>query len=165
MNKPLIAVLVLLAAAPSVSPASDAVGFINRLKAAPARVILASNTPADPAAVAIERLWNGNVCTSRLRNTATTPIRVARVDLFDLEHGLSPNTPIYGEAFQMLAQTGGTLGHPEDWGSYADRSHYKLEEPEGLRTAHGMLVLRPAARSSPAGVHILPPFRRPLLLQ
>ena len=145
MNKPLIALLVLLAAPPLGGHAGDATEFINRLKAAPARVILSGNIPADSAAVKVERVWMGNICTSRLRNTANTAIRVARVDLFDLEHGLPPNTPIYGEAFQMLGQTGGTLGHPEDWGSYADRSHYKLEEPEGLRTTHGLLLLHPAA--------------------
>ncbi len=50
----------------------------------------------------------------------------------------------------MLGQTGGTLAHPEDWGSYADRLHYKLEEPEGLRTAHGLLLLHPAG-----GEHVL----------
>jgi alpha-galactosidase len=150
MKKSLIVLLVLLAAHPPSGHAGDATGFINRLKAAPARVILSGNIPADSAAVKVERVWKGGVCTSRLRNTANTPIRIARVDLFDLEHGLPPNTPIYGEAFQMLGQTGGTLGHPEDWGSYADRSHYKLEEPEGLRTTHGLLLLHPAA-----GGHIL----------
>ena len=145
MNKPLMAMSVLLAAAPFRGDAADAADFIAQLKSAPAKVILAGNTPADPAAVKVERVWQGSLCTSRLRNTCAAPIRIARVDLFDLEHGLPPNTPIYGEAFQMLARTGGTLEHPEDWGSYADRSHYKLDEPEGLRTAHGMLLLRPAS--------------------
>ncbi len=70
-------------------------------------------------------------------------MRVARVDLFDFPHGLPGTTPLYAESFQMLGQIGGTLAAPLDWGSYADRSHYKLEEPEGLRTAHGMMLLRP----------------------
>jgi len=50
----------------------------------------------------------------------------------------------------MLGQTGGTLAQPEDWGSYADRSHYRLDEPEGLRTVHGLLLLHPTG-----GEHLL----------
>lgn len=130
----------LLLAAPALGAAADLLG---RLKAAPVAVRLADGTQANPAALKVERVWRDNVCASRLRNTGDRPARVARVDLFDFEHGLPGSTPVYGEAFQMLAQTGGTLAKPEDWGSYADRSHYKLEEPEGLRTAHGMLLLRP----------------------
>lgn len=110
MKKPLIALLVLLAAPPPGGHAGDATDFINRLKAAPARVILAGNVPADPASVKVDRVWKGSVCRSRVRNTANTPIRVARVDLFYLEHGLPPNTPIYGEAFQMLGKRGEHLG-------------------------------------------------------
>jgi alpha-galactosidase len=144
MGKPLIVVLALLIAVEANCQGGDSKDFIDRLKASPARVILADDSPADSATVKIERVWDGNVCRSRLRNTSNTPLRVARVDLFRLEHGFPGETPVYGEAFQMLGQTGGTLGHPEDWGSYADRSHYKLEEPEGLRTVHGMLLLRPA---------------------
>src|ERR1039458_5374276 len=108
MKKPLIALLVLLAAPPPGGHAGDATDFINRLKAAPARVILAGNVSAAPTSVKVDRGWKGSVCRSRIHNTANTPIRVARVDLFYLEHGLPPNTPIYGEAFQMLGQTGGT---------------------------------------------------------
>ena len=165
MVKPLILVLALLIAVEANCQGGDSKDFIDRLKASPARVILADNSLADPATVKIERVWEGNLCRSRLRNTCTTPLRVARMDLFDLEHGLAAEAPIYGEAFQMLGQTGGTVGHPEDWGSYADRSHYKLEESEGLRTVHGMLLLRPpGSGADPAGVFLLPPLRWPLLV-
>ena len=44
----------------------------------------------------------------------------------------------------MLAQNGDTPANPADCGGYPDRIHYKLDEPEGLRTAHGMMLLRPA---------------------
>jgi alpha-galactosidase len=142
--KPPIVLLALVAAAQLSCCAGDGTDFLRRLRTAPAKVVLWSNVPADPGTVKIERLWKGSLCRSRLRNTSSTTLRIARVDLFDLEHGLAPDTPMYGEAFQMLGQTGGTLAHPEDWGSYADRSHYKLEEPEGLRTVHGLLLLHPA---------------------
>ena len=143
MRKAIIAVFTLLVAAELGCGAGEAGDFINRLKTAPARVILANRSPADPGIAKVERVWEGNLCRCRLLNTGNTPLRLARIDLFDLAHGLAADTPIYGEAFQMLGQTGGTIGHPEDWGSYADRSHYKLAEPEGLRTVHGMMLLRP----------------------
>ena len=118
--------------------------WIQHLQNAPARAVLASGAIADPAVVEVKRAWNGSVCNATVVNTGQSPVRLARVDLFDFPHGLPGSTPFYGESFQMLAQNGGTLAAPEDWGNYPDRKHYKLEEPEGLRTAHGMMLLRPA---------------------
>ncbi len=118
--------------------------WMQALKTAPASAILAGGGRADAAVVRVDRSWKGSVCKSTVINTSKTPVRLARVDLFDLSHGLPGTTPFYGESFQMLAQNGGTLAAPEDWGDYPDRKHYRLEEPEGLRTAHGMLLLRPA---------------------
>jgi alpha-galactosidase len=118
--------------------------WIQNLQNAPASVVLADGTKADSNVLQVKRSWNGSVCTSIVVNTGKTPMRLARVDLFDFQHGLPGSTPIYGESFQMLAQNGGTLAAPEDWGNYPDRKHYRLEEPDGLRTAHGMIVLRPA---------------------
>ena len=118
--------------------------LVDRLRAAPAAVVLTNGAKADPTALKIERVWRGAVCGSRLRNAGPTPVRVARIHLFDLAHGLSGDTAFYAESFQMLAQNGGTLAQPEDWGSYSDRDHYKLDEPEGLRTTHGLMRLRPA---------------------
>ncbi len=117
--------------------------LIASLKSARAAVVLTSGAVADANTLKLERVWRGAICVSRLHNAGKIPVRVARIDLFDLAHGLPGSTPFYAESFQMLAQNGGTLAHPADWGSYADRSHYKLDEPEGLRTAHGMLLLQP----------------------
>ncbi len=88
--------------------------------------------------------WEGSVCRPRLTNTGAKSIRVHEVDLFRIRHGLAPETPIYGEGFQMLSQTAGTLAHPEDVGSYTDRSHYRLPEAAGFRTVYGLLTLAPS---------------------
>ena len=117
--------------------------WIQTLQASPASAVLVGGQMADSNAVVVTRAWNGAVCTSTVVNRGQTPVRLARVDLFDFNHGLPGSTPFYGEAFQMLAQNGGTLAAPEDWGSYSDRKHYLIEEPEGLRTVHGMMLLRP----------------------
>jgi len=118
--------------------------WIQTLKTAPASGVLTDGTKADPKVLKVKRSWNGSVCKSTVVNTGKLPVRPAQVDLFDFSHGLPGTTPFYGESFQMLAQNGGTLAAPEDWGNYPDRKHYHLEEPDGLRTAHGMLLLRPA---------------------
>ena len=88
--------------------------------------------------------WDGSICRHRLTNTGTNGIRVREVDLFQIRHGFPPETAIYGEGFQMLSQTAGTLANPEDVGSYTDRSHYRLPEPAGFRTVYGLLTLAPA---------------------
>jgi len=133
--------LVLAGTLPSLAAANSQ--WIQDLQAAPSAVVLTGGTKADPTVVQVKRSWKGTVCTATVANHGSSPVRVARVDLFDFSHGLAGSTPLYAECFQMLGQIGGTLARPEDWGSYADRAHYKLEEPEGLRTAHGMLLLRP----------------------
>ena len=79
-----------------------------------------------------------------LLNTTDRPVRVREVVLFDDLHGLPADTPVYGEGFQMLSQTGGTLGAPRDLGGYTDRDHYRLPEEPGFRTVYGMLLLSPA---------------------
>ena len=89
------------------------------------------------------RQWKGLVCKSRLVNTGRDIVPVKEVVLFDLALPLSPETRLYGEGFQMLTQTGGTLGKPADLGNYTDAKHYKLPSPEASRTLYGMMTLAP----------------------
>jgi alpha-galactosidase len=116
-------------------------GFVKRLKNAPAKVILTDGAMASNALL-IDRKWNGDLCALSIKNTTSSPVQVKEVIVFDLQHQLADTTKIYGEGFQKLQQIGGTLGKPEDWGTYNDRSHYKIPEPENLRTAYGMLTLQ-----------------------
>ena len=97
----------------------------------------------DTGSLKLDRQWHGQLCRPRLTNTGRSPVRVHEVVLFDIPHGLDGQTPIYGEGFQMLSQTAGMLAEPKDVGSYTDRSHYRLPEPEGFRTVYGMLMLAP----------------------
>lgn len=91
----------------------------------------------------VRRSWEGDACRSTLVNEGEQPVRVREVRLFSWEHGLPGDTGLYGEALQMLSQTGGTLGEPVDLGYYTDRGHYKVSVPEGARAAlYGMVMLR-----------------------
>jgi alpha-galactosidase len=118
------------------------------VKAAPGRVIPAGE-PAATDAVRLTRSWDGARCRSRLTNSGRGPVRIREVVLCDLPLGLPTETRLYGEGFQMLSQTGGTLGEPADLGDYTDAKHYRMPQPEGA--VHGVVTLSPPG----AGHHLL----------
>ena len=95
-----------------------------------------------PDQIQVERVWDGTRCRASVTNMGDTPLRLKSVVLFEVaEHGFSPDTPIYGEGFQMLYQNGGTLGQREDIGNNSDVKHYKIPDFRGLPTAYGVLNL------------------------
>ncbi len=98
----------------------------------------------------LDRRWSGAVCKLRLTNRSAAPVREREIVLFEWRHGLPPGTALYGEGFQMLSQTGGTLAEPADLGAYRDAVHYRIAEPEGAATVYNVLLLSPAE-----GHHIL----------
>ncbi len=105
-----------------------------RAKAAPGRIV-----PVDPKApawrrVKLDRRWEGGVCRARLTNPGPRPVRVREIVLFALTHDVPPETGFYGESFQMLSQTGGTVGAPELMG-YDEVKHYRVPQAEGVRHA------------------------------
>ncbi len=109
---------------------------------APSRVVALG----DAGALRLTRSWEGPLLRSGLVNEGRSAVRVREVVLLDLAHVLPPETRLYGEGFQMLSQTGGSLGQPLDLGDYTDAKHYKTPEPEGARVVHGMLTLSPSDR-------------------
>ena len=119
---------------------TTATALVRELRLAPGRVEGANG--AVLPALRLERNWTGDRCYAKLVNTSQVPVRVGNVILFDLaQHGLNPATPIYGEGFQKLAQTGGTLAKPIAIGSYPDAKHYRIPEPDGWPTVYGIMTL------------------------
>ena len=98
---------------------------------------------ADVSNVRLSRDWTGDICRSRVTNHGAAPAALKEIVLFDLTLDLPPSTPIYGESFQMLSQSGGTLGAPTDLGSYTDAKHYKMPMPEGTATFFGAMTVSP----------------------
>lgn len=135
---------ILLFACCYVQAQKNAVALIAKLHQANSRVILADGTTAPSSAVVIGREWNKELCQLSVKNVSAKPLTIREVVVFNVQHGLAGTTPVYGEGFQMLSQTGGTLDKPEDWGDYTDRNHYKIPEPDSLRTVYGMLTMQPA---------------------
>jgi alpha-galactosidase len=97
--------------------------------------------------VVLTKEWTKQTCRSRVTNRGTAPVKVKEVVLFDMALGLPADTPIYGESFQMLSQSGGTLGAPKDLGSYTDRKHYRIPMPDGAETFFGAMTLSGPGRT------------------
>jgi alpha-galactosidase len=116
----------------------------------PGRVVGEGGAEA-PAQVRLVREWRGAVCRSRVVNRGRAGVRLKEVVLFDIAHRLPPETRLYGEGFQMLSQTGGTLGQPVNLSQYTDAGHYKLPAPAGARAFYGMMTLAPPQ----GGQHLL----------
>jgi len=93
--------------------------------------------------VELVRDWDGALCRSRVVNGTGRAVRIKEVVLFDVELSMPSNTALYGEGFQMLTQTGGTLGAPADFSQYTDAKHYRIPEAEGARAYYGLLTLTP----------------------
>jgi len=88
----------------------------------------------------LELHWAGDHATATLRNEGKTAIPVHDVVLFEFAHKMPGNTAFYGEGFQMLSQTAGTIEKPVDLEQYTDRGHYKLPEPAGFRSVYGVAL-------------------------
>jgi alpha-galactosidase len=145
----------LLAAAPIASRAQDArAGRLDRRSfiSAPGQVVPAGEA-SSIRQVKLTRQWDGPFCRARLTNHGRQAARIKEVVLFDLALALPPTTRLYGEGFQMLSQTGGTLGAPVDLSSLTDAKHYKMPIPAGARAFYGMMTLAP-----PEGGHLLLAF-------
>ena len=93
--------------------------------------------------VVVEGRWTDGIWSGCVRNQSDRPVAIREIVFFEGGHGLAPETPVYGESFQMLAQITGSLKKPVDLGSYSDRKHYRIPEPQGYRTASGLLCLMP----------------------
>lgn len=122
---------------------------LESLKSCTPRVVFTD--PSDAGfPITITQEWDGPRVRTKLRNDGDRPVRIHEVVMADLVHAMPGDTRVYGEGFTHLSATGGTIAEPTDLGSYTDRGHYRLPEPEGARTLYGMLLLSP-----PAGEHVL----------
>jgi alpha-galactosidase len=94
------------------------------------------------AALKLTGTRDGDLYRARLTNTGSTPVHVREVSLFRIAHDLPNETALYGESFQMLSQTAGTLGKPVNLG-YDELAHYKIPQPADAKVVTGMMTLTP----------------------
>jgi len=115
---------------------------------APARAVRVDGGRAD--SVDVVRTWSDSICRARVVNRGAAAIRLKEVVLFELDVPLPSDTALYGEGFQMLSQTGGTVGKPIDFSQYTDASHYKMSATAGSRAYYGLLTLTPPGEETRA---------------
>ena len=92
----------------------------------------------------LTRAWSQLACTSRLDNISEQAIHVKEIVLFEGALALPVETRFYGDGFQMLAQTGGTIGQPQAIGRCSDSAHYRLSNDDGFTTCYNYILLSPS---------------------
>src|SRR5262245_36763563 len=113
---------------------------------APGRAVQVDGTTAE--SVEIVRDCDGVFCRAVAINRGSAPVRIKEVVLFDMAIPLPAETALYGEGFQMLSQTGGTLAAPVDLSQYTDARHYKMAASPGTRACYGLLTLTPPGQDT-----------------
>jgi alpha-galactosidase len=103
---------------------------------------------ADTAGVELTTTWRAAFCRPGITNRTTRAIRIREVVVFDVALAMPPETALYGEGFQMLSQTAGTLGTPADLSQYTDAKHYRVPETENARAFYGLVTLTPPGRDT-----------------
>jgi alpha-galactosidase len=118
----------------------------HNLRVAPGRIV-ALDPGQDLRNVELRRSWEASFCKLQLINHGDRKVRIKEVVACEARHGLSDETGLYGESFQMLSQTAGTLGHPLDLG-YSELKHYRIPQPSDALAMSGMMTLSlPAERT------------------
>ena len=116
--------------------------FTRRFRSAPSRAVIDSESGED---VEVIRQWNGNVSAISFRNRSQHPVRVREIVIADMAHEFAPETPLYGESFQMLSQTAGTISQPLHLG-YDELQHYRIPQPEGVTALSGLVMFSPPGK-------------------
>jgi alpha-galactosidase len=96
-----------------------------------------------PERVEIERDWRGPLLRARIHNRGKEPVRLNDVVVFERTLSVPPETALYGEGFQMLTQTAGTIAAPTDLSQYTDARHYRIPTGSDARAYYGLLTLTP----------------------
>lgn len=114
---------------------------ISKLQAARTFARLYNDVIAAETQIEVSRIWEGNLCRSVVTNRGTEAVRLREVVLFAGRLDLDPTTAFYGEAYQTLSQTIGTLANPVNVSRYSDHDHYRMPSTPGMLTAYNAIVL------------------------
>src|SRR5215813_8725677 len=121
--------------------------LIGRLRNSPGRIVPVVPSDAAEKQIELARFWDGDFCRVKLVNHGQRPIRIKEIVVCETSHQLPEETRLYGESFQMLSQTAGTLGHPLDLG-YSEVAHYRIPRPPDALAVSGLLTLSPPGQRS-----------------
>jgi alpha-galactosidase len=108
-------------------------------------VIGTDGKPVSPDEIRLDVHWNGHECHPTVTNLTSKTIALREVVLFTYRHQLPPDTWVYGEAFQMLTQTVGTLASLHEIGM-GEQKHYRIPGPADAAVVTSLLTLSPTGR-------------------
>ncbi|MCG8453657.1 MAG: alpha-galactosidase [Spirochaetales bacterium] len=86
--------------------------------------------------------------TASLKYEGQETFRLGEIQLFDAPHGYEGDCEVYGEGYQMLTQSEGTLSQRQALTKYTDEGHYRLPSPQGMATVHNLLHFEPMSADS-----------------
>src|SRR4029078_13308163 len=139
---------------------SDELPTLPDIWKAPWRVV--GGPGADKLIVTRQRASGQNFAASRVSNPTDRAVSVKEGVLCEVSLRLvPPDTLVYGEGFQMLTQTAGSVGNPVDAGSYTDAKHYRLPtatNTDGARTFYGMMKIGSVLEARNAAINPLAPW-------
>lgn len=108
-------------------------------------VRLSDDTVASAADMRIDKQWDGNVLQTAVVNQSDHPLKIKEVVLFSGETPFPPDTPFYGEGYQMLCQYEGMLASPRLIGAYGtdcDFFHFpRTSFHRNVWTVYNLLLL------------------------
>jgi alpha-galactosidase len=119
--------------------AADRLPTLPDIRKAPYRIVGSEGA----ARLVVTREWDDrDFCRSRISNPTSRAVAVKEIVLFEVSLRTIPETALlYGEGFQMLTQTAGTMAAPVDAGSYTDAAHYKIPNAVGATTFYGLMKI------------------------
>jgi alpha-galactosidase len=120
---------------------------LDELKKLGSFVRLSDFTTASERDVVVEKSWTNNLLKTRVENRSDRPQQIKEVVVFSGGTSYSPDTPFYGEGYQMLTQYGGTLSSPYPIGAYGtDWDFFRLPRTQfhdNVWTVYNLLLLSP----------------------
>lgn len=70
--------------------------------------------------VKIDRKWIGNIGRISVTSNSYSTVNIKEVVMFTTGRSFEVSTAIYAQGFQLLSQTGGTLGQPQNIGYFTE---------------------------------------------
>jgi len=120
---------------------------LDELKKLGGAVRLSDCTNASDHDVVVEKTWTNRLLKTTVTNRSARPQRIKEVVLFSGDTPYDPETPFYGEGYQMLTQYGGTLSSPYHIGAYGtDWDFFRLPRTqfhENVWSVYNLLLLSP----------------------
>ncbi len=91
----------------------------------------------------IDCVREGCLYSLTLTNTSDRRCRIGDLTLLSAEMPFAPDTKVYGEGYNKLAQYGGTITDCRMTTSHGDYTHYKMKKPDDMHQVYNMAVFTP----------------------